>query len=163
MPSTLNTLSVIGAGAMGRGIAQMAAQAGSLVLLYDTQSPAVAQAIQGIGEQWDKLVAKGRMDAAAAADCKRRLRPAATLAELKDCEVVIEAIVERLDVKRSLFAELEGIVGPDAILASNTSSLSVTAIAAGLNRPERVAGFHFFNPVPLMKVCLLYTSDAADE
>ena len=137
---------------MGRGIAQMAAQAGSQVLLFDTQPDAVRQAIASVGEQWDKLAGKGRMDAAEAAACKARLQPAASLAELKDCELVIEAVVERLDVKRSLLAELEAIVAPGAILATNTSSLSVTAIAAGLKRPEQVAGFHFFNPVPLMKV-----------
>ena len=137
---------------MGRGIAQMAAQAGSQVRLYDTQPQAVAQAMASVGEQWDKLAAKGRMTAEQVAGCKSRLQAAASLAELKDCQLVVEAIVERLDVKRSLFAELEDIVGPEAILATNTSSLSVTAIAAGLKRPQQVAGYHFFNPVALMKV-----------
>ncbi len=137
---------------MGRGIAQMAAQAGSQVLLFDTNPEAVQQAIASVGEQWDKLAAKGRMPPEQVADCKRRLQGATSLAELQPCQLVVEAIVERLDVKRSLFAELEGIVAPDAILATNTSSLSVTAIAAQLKRPEQVAGFHFFNPVPLMKV-----------
>lgn len=146
------TIGLVGTGAMGRGIAQIAAQAGSTVRLFDTQPEAVARAQAALGEQWDKLVAKGRITAEAAAAHKRRLQPAAQLADLADCALVVEAIVERLDVKQRLFAELEGLVAPDAVLATNTSSLSVTAIAAGLARPQRLAGYHFFNPVPLMKV-----------
>jgi 3-hydroxybutyryl-CoA dehydrogenase len=147
-----NTVGIVGTGAMGRGIAQIAAQAGSTVLLFDTQPDAVAKAQQALGSQWDKLVDKGRLDAALAAGHKARLRPAAQLADLAGCDLVVEAIVERLDVKQALFAELEGVVGPTAVLATNTSSLSVTAIAAALKQPARFAGYHFFNPVPLMKV-----------
>jgi 3-hydroxybutyryl-CoA dehydrogenase len=147
-----DTVGVVGAGAMGRGIAQIAAQAGSTVKLYDTQAQAVAKARDELFAQWDRLLEKGRIDAAAVAQCKQRLQPAASLHELGDCSLVVEAIVERLDVKKSLFAELETVVGNDAVLATNTSSLSVTAIAAGLTRPQRFAGYHFFNPVPLMKV-----------
>ncbi|HQO54347.1 MAG TPA: 3-hydroxyacyl-CoA dehydrogenase NAD-binding domain-containing protein, partial [Ottowia sp.] len=147
-----HTVGIVGTGAMGRGIAQIAAQAGSTVLLFDTQADAIAKARDALGAQWDKLVDKGRLDATDAAAHKQRLRPAARLAELAGCDLVVEAIVEKLDVKQGLFAELEGVVGPDAVLATNTSSLSVTAIAAGLKRPERFAGYHFFNPVPLMKV-----------
>ncbi|MDR2153503.1 MAG: 3-hydroxyacyl-CoA dehydrogenase [Burkholderiaceae bacterium] len=146
------TVGVVGAGAMGRGIAQIAAQAGSAVLLFDTQADAVAKARDALGAQWDKLVEKGRLDAAAAAGHKARLKPVASLSELATCELVIEAVVERLDVKKTLFTELEDIVGPQAVLATNTSSLSVTAIAAALKRPAQFAGYHFFNPVPLMKV-----------
>jgi 3-hydroxybutyryl-CoA dehydrogenase len=152
METRFKTVGVAGAGAMGRGIAQIAAQAGSVVRLYDTQPGAVERALQELGSQWDRLLEKGRLDAAAVQSAKERLRSAATLRDLADCDLVIEAVVERLDVKQSLFAELEAIVGADAVLASNTSSLSVTAIAAGLQRPQRVAGYHFFNPVPLMKV-----------
>jgi 3-hydroxybutyryl-CoA dehydrogenase len=152
MQTQYNTVGVAGAGAMGRGIAQIAAQAGSTVRLYDSQPEAVARAIQELGAQWDRLREKGRMDADAVAACKERLRPAASLQELADCGLVVEAIVERLDVKRALFAQLEEIVAVDAVLATNTSSLSVTAIAAGLKTPQRFAGYHFFNPVPLMKV-----------
>ncbi|MFT4193450.1 3-hydroxyacyl-CoA dehydrogenase [Ottowia sp.] len=147
-----STVGIVGTGAMGRGIAQIAAQAGSAVLLFDTQPDAVAKARDALAAQWDKLAEKGRLDPAQAAAHKARLRPAASLAELAGCGLVIEAIVERLDVKQALFAELEGVVQPTAVLATNTSSLSVTAIAAGLKRPERFAGYHFFNPVPLMKV-----------
>ncbi|HMN21033.1 MAG TPA: 3-hydroxyacyl-CoA dehydrogenase [Ottowia sp.] len=145
-------IGLVGTGAMGRGIAQIAAQAGSTVRLFDNQPEAVARAQAALGEQWDKLVAKGRITAEAAATHKSRLQAAARLSDLADCALVVEAIVERLDVKQGLFAELEGIVRPDAVLATNTSSLSVTAIAAGLKQPQRLAGYHFFNPVPLMKV-----------
>ena len=152
MTATYKTIAVIGAGAMGQGIAQIAAQAGSLVKLFDKDPSASARAHQSVSAQWDKLVVKGKMDAAAAAACAGRLALPATLAELSDCELVIEAIVERLDIKRALFTELESIVSAQAVLVTNTSSLSVTAIAAGLKHPERFAGYHFFNPVPLMKV-----------
>jgi 3-hydroxybutyryl-CoA dehydrogenase len=152
MNMTFESVGVVGAGAMGRGIAQIAAQAGSTVMLFDTQAEAVDKARAAVFAQWDRLLEKGRMDAAQVAACKARLLPAATLLDLARCALVIEAVVERLDVKKSLFAELEAIVAPDAVLATNTSSLSVTAIAAGLRQPQRFAGYHFFNPVPLMKV-----------
>ena len=152
MIPTYTTVGVVGAGAMGRGIAQIAAQAGSTVKLYDTRQQAIAKARDELFAQWDRLLEKGRMDAAAVHGCKQRLLPAESLQALADCDLVIEAIVERLDVKKALFAELEAIVRPAAVLATNTSSLSVTAIAAGLKRPQQFAGYHFFNPVPLMKV-----------
>ncbi len=152
MNSIFKKTGIVGTGAMGRGIAQMAAQAGSAVILFDTQPGASLKARDAITSQWTRLQEKGRLDAAQTQDLQSRLTIADSLADLADCGLVIEAVVERLDVKKSLFAELEDIVGPDAILASNTSSLSVTAIAAGLKRPGRFAGYHFFNPVPLMKV-----------
>ena len=143
---------IVGAGAMGRGIAQIAAQAGSQVHLFDVNAAAVQQAHAAVLAQWDKLLEKGRIDAAQHQAYKASLQPAATLADLAPCDLVIEAAIERLDIKCKLFADLEDIVGPDAVLATNTSSLSVTAIGAGLQRPQRLAGYHFFNPVPLMKV-----------
>ena len=145
-------IAVVGTGAMGRGIAQIAAQAGSTVTLYDQQPAAIAAAQQSIAEQWDRQVEKGRLDATTAAAHKARLRAATGLKDLADCDLIVEAIVEKLEVKAALFAELEDIVRADAVLASNTSSLSITAIAARLQRPQRLAGYHFFNPVPLMKV-----------
>jgi 3-hydroxybutyryl-CoA dehydrogenase len=150
--TTFKTVGVAGAGAMGRGIAQIAAQAGSTVLLYDTQPQAVGRARDELFAQWDKLQEKGRMDAGAVQACKQRLAAADSLEALSDCDLVVEAIVEKLDVKKALFAQLEEIVGPGTVLATNTSSLSVTAIAAALRQPQRFAGYHFFNPVPLMKV-----------
>jgi 3-hydroxybutyryl-CoA dehydrogenase len=143
---------IVGAGAMGRGIAQIAAQAGSVAKLFDAQPGAVAKARDAIFAQWDRLCEKGRMDAAQVADQKARLLIQDSMVSLSDCNLVIEAVVERLDVKKALFAELEGVVSEAAVLVTNTSSLSVTAIAAGLKRPQQFAGYHFFNPVPLMKV-----------
>ncbi|WP_457280752.1 3-hydroxyacyl-CoA dehydrogenase [Polaromonas sp. P5_D5] len=143
---------IVGTGAMGRGIAQIAVQAGSIVRLMDAQAGAAEKAREAICAQWDKLVEKGRIDAAAAAGHKDRLVLASTLTDLAACDLIIEAIVERLEVKKALFAELETLVPVHTVLASNTSSLSVTAIAADLKHPDRLAGYHFFNPVPLMKV-----------
>ncbi|OZI27265.1 3-hydroxyacyl-CoA dehydrogenase [Bordetella genomosp. 7] len=148
----IQTIAVVGAGAMGRGIAQIAAQAGVQVRLYDTSGDAIASARESLRQLWDKLAQKGKLSHADAEAALARIHPAAALDELADCQVVVEAIVERLDVKRDLFVKLESIVGPDCILASNTSSLSITAIAAACQRPQRVVGFHFFNPVALMKV-----------
>jgi 3-hydroxybutyryl-CoA dehydrogenase len=152
MKPIFNTVGIVGAGAMGRGIAQIAAQAGSAVLLFDMQTQASHAAQTAVFAQWDKLFEKGRLDAEQLGAYKSRLNCAASLSELAQCNLVVEAIVERLDVKVSLFSELENLVSPSSILASNTSSLSVTAIAAKLQRPSQFAGFHFFNPVPLMKV-----------
>lgn len=150
-PSFQN-VGIVGTVAMGRGIAQIAAQAGSTVLLYDTNPEAAASAKQQIQQQWKRLVEKGRIEEAQAGQWSAHLQPVSALAELAPCDLVIEAIVERLDVKRALFGELEAIVAPTAVLASNTSSLPITAIAAQLKTPARMAGYHFFNPVPLMKV-----------
>lgn len=149
---TSATVAVIGAGTMGAGIAQVAAQAGHPVLLYDAAAGAAERGVQGILRTLGKLVDKGRLGADALADIRGRLRAAATLEELAPAGLVIEAIVENLDVKRELFARLEALVAADAILATNTSSISVTAIAAKLGQPARLAGMHFFNPAPLMKL-----------
>lgn len=146
------TLGIVGAGAMGRGIAQIAAQAGLRVLLFDLQSGAAAAARDAVAATLSGLAAKGKIDKAAAEAAAARIEPAAALEALAPCHVVIEAIIEKLEAKRQLFSSLEGIVGEDCLLASNTSSLSVTEIAAACKRPGRVAGYHFFNPVPLMKV-----------
>ncbi|ABE44871.1 3-hydroxyacyl-CoA dehydrogenase [Polaromonas sp. JS666] len=152
MKPIYKTVGIVGTGAMGRGIAQIAAQAGSVVKLMDNQAGAAEKAREAICAQWDKLVEKGRMETTAATSHKASLLTAGTLADLADCDLIVEAIVERLDVKKALFAELETIVSAQTVLATNTSSLSVTAIAAALKHPERFAGYHFFNPVPLMKV-----------
>ena len=145
-------IAVVGTGVMGRGIAQIAAQAGIRTFLFDSRPGAAAEAKQSVATQWQRLAEKGRMTADAVKAATDRLEIASALADLAPCHVVIEAIVEILEAKRALFAELEAIVGPTCILASNTSSLQVTAIAAKCKHPERVAGYHFFNPVPLMKV-----------
>nr|WP_145551944.1 3-hydroxyacyl-CoA dehydrogenase [Variovorax boronicumulans] len=152
MDTAYRVVGVVGAGAMGRGIAQIAAQAGSTVKLFDTAPGAAAKGQEAVYAQWDKLHEKGRLNTQDRQAQREALQVAASLAELADCDLVVEAVVERLEVKQALFAELETIVRQDAVLASNTSSLSITAIAAALKQPQRVAGYHFFNPVPLMKV-----------
>lgn len=147
-----SSIAVVGAGAMGQGIAQIAAQAGSHVWLLDSKPGAADKAKQAIQQQWAKLAAKGRVTEEQVQAWSQQLQIANTLAELGSCQLVIEAVVERLEVKQALFAELERTLPANVVWATNTSSLSVTAIAAALQQPERLAGFHFFNPVPLMKV-----------
>lgn len=158
-------LGVVGAGAMGRGIAQIAAQAGVQVLLFDVAAGAAPDARAAILAQLNKLREKGKLTEAAVAAAAGALEPVQRLEQFAACDIVIEAIVEKLDVKRALLASLEAIVRADCVLATNTSSLSVTAIAVNCDHPERVAGFHFFNPVPLMKVVEVIsgalTSDAS--
>jgi 3-hydroxybutyryl-CoA dehydrogenase len=152
MKPIFSNVGIVGAGAMGRGIAQIAVQAGSTVLLFDMQAEATRAAQTAVFSQWDKLCEKGRLDATQTTLYKSRLQCADALISLSGCDLIVEAVVERLDVKAKLFAELEDMVRPTTVLATNTSSLSVTAIAARLKRPAQFAGFHFFNPVPLMKV-----------
>jgi 3-hydroxybutyryl-CoA dehydrogenase len=143
---------VAGAGTMGRGIVQVLAQCGVRTLVYDAQPGAAEKARTLLGETLGKLVERGKLDRAAADAALSRIEVVEGLEGLSRCQVVVEAIVEELGAKRELFAKLESIVGGECILASNTSSLSVTAMAAACRRPQRVAGYHFFNPVPLMKV-----------
>lgn len=155
---------VIGAGIMGAGIAQVAAQAGHAVLLFDARDGAAAQARNKLGATFDGLVSKGRLEADAARAALARITPIPTLAEAASVALVVEAIVEDLAAKRALFQQLEGLVSPVCVLATNTSSISVTAIANGLAQPGRLVGMHFFNPVPLMALVEiirgLATSDA---
>ncbi|WP_447553094.1 3-hydroxyacyl-CoA dehydrogenase [Vreelandella sp. EE22] len=151
-PSSFTRLGIVGTGAMGRGIAQLAAQAGLDVILFDVRQGAVKEARTFIEGLWARSAEKQRITPEKAQQYGARLHEAATLAELAGCDIVVEAIVEKLEAKQGLFSELEGIVGEQAVLATNTSSLSVTAIAAACQHPERVIGFHFFNPVPLMKI-----------
>lgn len=145
-------IGVVGAGAMGRGIAQVAATGGCCVKLFDSRPESSKEAVEFIGNMLGRAVEKNRMSADEAKAAMARIKVVETMSAFADCHVVIEAAIENLDVKRQIFSELESIVGDDVILASNTSSLSVTTIAASCSRPERVAGFHFFNPVPLMKL-----------
>jgi len=149
---TINTVGVAGAGAMGRGIAQIAAQAGLRVRLFDTNVQAIAAAREALATTWATLTAKGKLTQEQADQALANIHPAHELAAFADCDLVIEAIVERLDIKQKFFSELEKVVSPGCYLVSNTSSLSITSIAAACAKPERVAGYHFFNPVPLMKV-----------
>ncbi|NMG45662.1 3-hydroxyacyl-CoA dehydrogenase PaaC [Aromatoleum toluvorans] len=143
---------VIGAGAMGSGIAHVAAAAGHAVYLYDTRAEAVEKGRDGIARDLRFLAARGKLAEAEADATLARVIPVTELAAARDAGLAIEAIVENLDVKQKLFRALEDLLDADAILATNTSSLSITQIGAALDRPERLAGLHFFNPAPRMKL-----------
>ncbi|MNG67014.1 3-hydroxyadipyl-CoA dehydrogenase [compost metagenome] len=159
----INTrVAVIGAGAMGAGIAQVAAQAGHPVMLYDNRPGAAAQAVAGIDRQLQRLVEKGRLQADARQAISARLQPVESIDALADARLVIEAIVENLQIKQDLLRQLEALCGEDCILASNTSSLSITSLAAGLKRPQHVIGMHFFNPAPLMALVEIVSGLATD-
>lgn len=146
------TVGVVGAGVMGRGIAQLFAAQGHRVMLHDVAEGAAPAGMAAIGALLEKLERRGKLAAGEAAAALQRITAADGLEALAPCGLVIEAVVEDLGIKRSLFADLAAVLGPQAILATNTSSLSVTAIARDLDRPERLAGLHFFNPAPLMRV-----------
>jgi len=148
--STQTVVAVIGAGAMGAGIAQVACAAGHSVKLHDTRPDGAAQAVAGIRTQFEKMVAKGKLSQQTAQDASNRLMAVAQLSDLADAGLVVEAIVENLQVKQKLFSDLEALVSDGCILATNTSSISITAIGAALKSPQRLAGLHFFNPAPLM-------------
>lgn len=145
-------IGVVGAGTMGRGIVQLFAQAGHAVLCFDENRDSAAQGLAAVLSALESLVAKGRLAPDSLESIRGRAAICASLADLAECDVVIEAIVEDIAVKRDLFARLEGIVTESCILATNTSSLIVAEIASACRRPERVAGLHFFNPVPRMRV-----------
>lgn len=149
---TVNTLAIIGTGIMGMGIAQIAAQAGIQVLLFDAKAGSAKQGRQSLQATLEKLAAKGKFTDEQLQSTLANLTVIENIAKIAEVDVVIEAIVENLEIKQQLFKQLESIVRAETILATNTSSLAVTAIASDCEHPERVAGFHFFNPVPLMKI-----------
>lgn len=153
---------VVGTGTMGQGIAQVALVAGHPVRLYDAVPGRARSAAESIAARLDRLVEKGRLDAAERTVAVARLEPAQTLGELAPATLVVEAVLERLDVKQDLFRELEDVVAEDCLLATNTSSLSVTAIGGALRRPGRFVGLHFFNPAPLMPLVEVVSGAATD-
>ncbi|MFC5219177.1 3-hydroxyacyl-CoA dehydrogenase [Streptomyces coerulescens] len=155
-------VAVVGTGTMGQGIAQVALVAGHPVRLYDTVPGRAQAAADAIGARLDRLVAKDRLTAVDRDAARARLLPAASLADLADCALVAEAVLERLDVKQELFRELEGVVDEDCLLATNTSSLSVTAIGGALANPGRFVGLHFFNPAPLLPLVEVVSGFATD-
>lgn len=146
------TVGVVGAGAMGRGIAQVAAVGGCTVKMYDAKEGFAAEAKGFIEKMLGRNVEKGRMAEEDAKTAIAGLEVVNAMSDFADCDCVIEAVIENLDIKHAVFKELEGIVSADCILATNTSSLSVSTIASACDKPERFAGMHFFNPVPLMKL-----------
>lgn len=143
-------IGIVGAGTMGVGIAQVAAQSGHSVLLFDAKSEALERAMSSLNKVMKRLVEKGKMTENEAIEIISRVHPTENLASFSSCGLVVEAIVENLDVKKALFSKLQEIVPMGCILASNTSSLSIASIAAACANPERVIGIHFFNPAPLM-------------
>ncbi|MGL5522956.1 MAG: 3-hydroxyacyl-CoA dehydrogenase PaaH [Aeromonas veronii] len=155
-------VAVIGAGAMGAGIAQVAAQAGHPVKLYDNRPGASVQAIAGIDRQLSKRVESGKLAANTYSACMANLQAADAIAELADACLVIEAVVENRQVKRDLFRQLESLCSQKCILASNTSSLSITSLAAELTHPGRMVGMHFFNPAPVMALVEVVCGLASD-
>ncbi|HLL37374.1 3-hydroxyacyl-CoA dehydrogenase [Streptomyces sp.] len=155
-------VAVVGTGTMGQGIAQVALVAGHPVRLYDAVPGRAREAAAAIGARLDRLVEKDRLSAAGRDAARARLSPADGLADLAGCALVVEAVVERLDVKQALFRELEDIVADDCLLATNTSSLSVTAIGGALRNPGRFVGLHFFNPAPLLPLVEVVSGFATD-
>jgi 3-hydroxybutyryl-CoA dehydrogenase len=143
---------VVGTGAMGRGIAQVTAQGGIRAIMFDAAAGGAAKAKAAILETLKGLVAKGRLSEADVAKTEANLGVADKLDDLKACHVVVEAVFENLEVKQKLFGELEAVVAPETILASNTSSIRIASIARALKHRDRVCGMHYFNPVPLMKL-----------
>jgi 3-hydroxybutyryl-CoA dehydrogenase len=148
-------LAVIGAGLMGSGIAQVSAQAGWDVVLRDVTDGALARGKGGIEASYEKFVAKGKLAAADAEQALARITTTTDLEATADADIVVEAVFERIDVKREIFQTLDKLVKDEAVLASNTSAIPITKIAAATSRPERVVGTHFFSPVPMMQLCEL--------
>ncbi len=155
-------VAVVGTGTMGQGIAQVALTAGHVVRLHDAVPGRARDAAAAIVARLDRLVEKDRLTAADRDAARDRLLPAEALADLADCTLVVEAVLERLDVKQQLMRELEDVVGEDCLLATNTSSLSVTAIGAALRNPGRFVGLHFFNPAPLLPLVEVVSGFATD-
>ncbi|MFY9175600.1 MAG: 3-hydroxybutyryl-CoA dehydrogenase [Peptococcia bacterium] len=148
----MNKVMVLGAGTMGAGIAQVVAQAGCEVIIRDVEMRFVEKGLATIKKNLSKLVEKGKMTAEESAEIEKRIKGCVDLEDGQDVDLVIEAIIENLEVKKKVYQELDEKIQPKAILASNTSSLSITAIASATKRPDRVIGMHFFNPVPVMKL-----------
>ncbi len=148
----IKTIGVLGAGVMGNGIAQVAAQAGYNVIMRDIEDRFVQGGIKNIDKFLSKSVEKGKMTAEQKDGIMGKIKGTTDIGAMKDADLVIEVIIEVMDVKKKVFAELDAISKPDVILASNTSSMSITEIAAATKRPDKVIGMHFFNPVPLMKL-----------
>lgn len=159
----IETIGIIGAGQMGAGIAQVCAQYGYNVVLTDIAYAQVQKAIKTVECNIDRQVGRGRLDDAARAEVMARIKPAGTLAEMASADLVIETAVEDEDVKREILAELCPHLKPEALIATNTSSISITRLAAGTDRPEKFIGMHFMNPVPAMELVELIRGIATED
>jgi 3-hydroxybutyryl-CoA dehydrogenase len=160
---SVSRIGVVGAGTMGRGIAQIAALGGYETVLYDPLPGVASESAEALRQALDKGVARGRWSEEDAAAASRRVQSADDLQQLAGCQLAIEAAPERLELKREIFNGLAETLGPEATLASNTSSLRVAEIAAGVPQPERVVGMHFFNPPPLMKLVEIAATERSSE
>ena len=159
---TIQRVGVVGCGLMGSGIAQVSAQAGFPTVVREVNADFVEKGLKGIEKNLTRLVEKGTLTEAAKNEIRGRLKGTTSLEDLKDCDVIVEAIIEQLPAKRELFSALDAICGPHTIFASNTSSLTITEIAAATKRPQRFVGLHFFNPVPVMKLVEVVRTIATD-
>ena len=148
----IKNIGVLGAGTMGNGIAHVFAKSGFSVLLCDVQQSFLDRALETIGKNLEREVAKGKLTAEARTAALARIRSTTERGALKDCDFIVEAVSEKFEIKSELFRSLDSLCRPDVILASNTSSISITKIAALTKRPDKVIGMHFFNPVPVMKL-----------
>lgn len=159
----IEKIGVVGAGTMGNGIAQVAAQIGCSVVMRDIEDTFVERGMANIEKFLAKSVEKGKIQAKEKDEITGRIKGTTEMGDLKDVDFVVEAVIEDLELKRRVFAELDEICRPEVVLASNTSSMSLTEIASATKRPEKVCGMHFFNPVPLMRLVEIirgyYTSD----
>ena len=158
----IHKVGVVGCGLMGSGIAQVSAQAGFQTVVREVSLELVEKGLKGIEKNLNRLVEKGTITATAKSEIRGRLKGVTALDELKDCDVILEAIIEQLPAKRELFASLDTLCKPKAIFASNTSSLTITEIATATKRPQRFVGLHFFNPVPVMKLVEVVRTIATD-
>jgi 3-hydroxybutyryl-CoA dehydrogenase len=159
---TIEKVGVVGCGLMGSGIAQVSAQAGFQTVVREVNAELVEKGLKGIEKNLARLVEKGTFTEAAKTEVRGRLKGTTSLDEMKDCDVIVEAIIEQLPVKRELFSTLDALCPAHTIFASNTSSLTITEIAAATKRPERFVGLHFFNPVPVMKLVEVVRTIATD-
>jgi len=148
----IKKIGVVGAGAMGNGIALTAAQSGYEVIMRDIKDEFVDRGMKAIDKFLSRSVEKGKIEAAQKDEILGRITPTTDMSLMKDADYVIEVVIEDLDLKKAVFKELDEICGPDVIIASNTSSMSITEIAAATKRPDKVCGMHFFNPVPIMRL-----------
>ncbi|HEY4980215.1 MAG TPA: 3-hydroxyacyl-CoA dehydrogenase family protein [Candidatus Acidoferrum sp.] len=158
----INKVGVVGCGLMGAGIAQVCAQAGLSTVVREVSPELLEKGLKGIDKNLARLVEKGAITEAAKSEIRGRLQGTTSLQELKDCDIIVEAIVEKLPAKRELFAELDALCPAQTIFASNTSSLTIIEIAAFTKRPQRFVGLHFFNPVPVMKLVEVVRTIATD-
>lgn len=156
-------IGVLGAGSMGAGIAQVAATSKHQVVLFDANQEAIDKAFANLNRIFNRLIEKGKYTTEEASEILGRIKPITELESFSDCDLVIEAIVENLDIKKSVFKQLDEICSPTCILASNTSSLAISAIAGACSKPERVIGIHFFNPAPLMPLVEIIPAIQTDE